>query len=111
MGWYEGNPSFGRVRPPPAALPHFPAAISPARGPSDARSGSSGSWLPSGETARRGAADGAAPQSLIEFSEVTKKGKFGEKTVSITSQELACLRAAAAGTPALSAANLCLVEC
>jgi hypothetical protein len=35
---------------------------------------------------------------------VTKKGKFGEKTVSITSQELARLRAAAAGAPAPASA-------
>jgi hypothetical protein len=46
-----------------------------------------------------------APQSLIEFSEVTKKaGKFGEKTVSISKEELARLRAAASGAPAASAA-------
>ncbi len=45
----------------------------------------------------------AHAQSLIEFSEVTKKGKFGEKTVSITSQELARLRAAASGAPAPTA--------
>ncbi len=52
----------------------------------------------------RFAGGAAAAQSLIEFSEVTKKSKFGEKTVSITSQELARLRAAAAGAPAPSSA-------
>ena len=44
-------------------------------------------------------------QSLIEFSEVTKKaGKFGEKTISISKEELARLRAAATGAAASSAA-------
>ena len=46
-------------------------------------------------------------QSLIEFSEVTKKaGKFGEKTISISKEELARLRAIVRGLSVAEARDL-----